>query len=75
MPTFDIILSSYTQAALLTLLSAIGAGDTFIAGALFGALARDMHPLAKNLQFAVDLATLKVQRDGFTDLGKDITVI
>ena len=50
--------------------SAIGAGDTFIAGMIFGLLRhdRDWNPEAK-LRFAVDLATAKVQREGFEGLA------
>jgi ketohexokinase len=50
--------------------STIGAGDTFIAGVLFGILCHfaDWDTEA-SLQFAVDLATQKVQIDGFEGLG------
>ncbi len=50
--------------------SAIGAGDTFIAGVIFGMLRHDhdWDPEAK-LRFAVDLATTKVQREGFAGLA------
>lgn len=52
--------------------STIGAGDTFIAGMLYGLTCRraDWDTRAK-LRFAVDLATLKVQREGFDGLGRD----
>ncbi|OAA66110.1 Carbohydrate/purine kinase [Cordyceps fumosorosea ARSEF 2679] len=58
--------------------SSVGAGDTFIAGMLFGLTtaggdgddaAWDAH---RCVRFAVDLATLKVQREGFAGLGVDI---
>lgn len=48
----------------------MGAGDTFIAGMLYGLLchAQDWDARAK-LRFAVDLASLKVQKEGFGGLG------
>ncbi|KAI1435979.1 hypothetical protein GGR50DRAFT_653068, partial [Xylaria sp. CBS 124048] len=50
--------------------STVGAGDTFIAGILFGFLyhEQDWDQRAK-LGFAVQLATCKVQREGFGGLG------
>lgn len=47
----------------------VGAGDTFVAGILFGLLchANGWGP-ATVLAFAVDLATKKVQREGFAGL-------
>lgn len=49
----------------------MGAGDTFIAGMLFGLLC---HPLdwdtEAKLEFAVRLATRKVQQEGFGDVGQ-----
>lgn len=52
--------------------SSIGAGDTFIAGMLYGLL---RHPTdwdtRSRLSFAVGLASLKVQREGFEGLGLD----
>lgn len=54
--------------------SAIGAGDTFIAGTLFGLLCHtgdwDVH---KMVRFAVDLATLKIQQDGFQGLASKLS--
>jgi fructose-1-phosphate kinase PfkB-like protein len=53
--------------------SAVGAGDTFIAGMLYGLIC---HPgdwsTGRKLGFAVQLATLKVQREGFDGLGADM---
>lgn len=56
--------------------SSVGAGDTFIAGMLYGLTTGscedapwDAH---RCVRFAVDLATLKVQREGFAGLGDDI---
>lgn len=48
----------------------MGAGDTFIAGMLYGLLChvQDWDARAK-LQFAVHLASLKVQKEGFGGLG------
>ncbi|KAM0267814.1 hypothetical protein ACHAPA_005656, partial [Fusarium lateritium] len=52
---------------------AVGAGDTFIAGMLYGLIC---HPgdwsTGRKLGFAVQLATLKVQREGFDGLGADM---
>lgn len=57
----------------MTANSSVGAGDTFVAGMLF---ALTCHPrdwdAAKGLRFAVQLATCKVQRDGFTGVGSDV---
>jgi fructose-1-phosphate kinase PfkB-like protein len=47
--------------------STVGAGDTFIAGMLYG-LFQDWDVGAK-LKFAVSLASLKVQQEGFGGLG------
>ncbi|KAI1663036.1 Ribokinase-like protein [Daldinia decipiens] len=48
----------------------VGAGDTFIAGMLFGLLCHhEDWDTEKKVQFAVQLATRKVQRDGFGGLG------
>ncbi|KAF4338181.1 hypothetical protein FBEOM_7923 [Fusarium beomiforme] len=56
----------------VSVVDAVGAGDTFIAGMLYGLIC---HPgdwtMGKKLGFAVRLATLKVQREGFDELGKD----
>ncbi|KAI1468441.1 Ribokinase-like protein [Daldinia caldariorum] len=48
----------------------VGAGDTFIAGMLFGLLCHhEDWDTERKVQFAVQLATRKVQRDGFDGLG------
>jgi ketohexokinase len=47
--------------------STIGAGDTFIAGMLYG-LHADAWSREAKLEFAVGLATKKVQREGFAGL-------
>jgi fructose-1-phosphate kinase PfkB-like protein len=53
--------------------SAVGAGDTFIAGILYGLICHpDDWSTGKKLTFAVQLATLKVQREGFDGLGVDM---
>ena len=53
--------------------SSVGAGDTFIAGMLYGMVCRgDSWDPRRMLAFGVELATLKVQREGFGSLGADI---
>lgn len=52
--------------------SSVGAGDTFVAGMLYGLVAHaDDWDARQKVRFAVDLATLKVQREGFGGLGVD----
>ncbi|KAL0779495.1 hypothetical protein CaCOL14_003979 [Colletotrichum acutatum] len=51
----------------------VGAGDTFVAGMLYGLICQaDTWDVTHKLGFAVALATLKVQREGFGGLGDDI---
>ncbi|OAA45125.1 Carbohydrate/purine kinase [Beauveria brongniartii RCEF 3172] len=56
--------------------ASVGAGDTFIAGMLYGLTTggREDKPwdARRCVRFAVDLATLKVQREGFAGLGHDV---
>ncbi|KAF5974513.1 hypothetical protein FCOIX_8199 [Fusarium coicis] len=53
--------------------AAVGAGDTFIAGMLYGLICHpDDWSMGQKLGFAVRLATLKVQREGFDGLGRDM---
>lgn len=50
----------------------MGAGDTFVAGMLYGLLAHGTDwDERRKVRFAVGLATLKVQREGFDGLGHD----
>ena len=49
--------------------SAIGAGDTFIAGMLYSLLCRDEWPLEHKLAFSNELAGRKVAQEGFSGLG------
>lgn len=54
--------------------SSLGAGDTFIAGVLFGLICHpDDWSAEAKLAFGVELATRKVQRDGFAGLGNTNT--
>jgi sugar/nucleoside kinase (ribokinase family) len=56
--------------------SSVGAGDTFIAGMLFGlmeeARLENSVDLLSTLKFANRLASLKAGREGFSDLGADV---
>ncbi|KAL1847662.1 hypothetical protein VTK73DRAFT_10302 [Phialemonium thermophilum] len=64
----DLVFYSRTWAEVSHILT-IGAGDTFVAGILFGvACHRRDWDLEQKLRFAVDLATRKVQIDGFAGL-------
>ncbi|TQV99251.1 hypothetical protein V2A60_004734 [Cordyceps javanica] len=60
----------------ITVVDSVGAGDTFIAGMLFvlskNSLDGAPWDAYRCVRFAVDLATLKVQREGFAGLGDDI---
>ncbi|KAJ0164748.1 Ketohexokinase [Colletotrichum tanaceti] len=53
--------------------ASVGAGDTFVAGMLYGLIWQsDTWDTADKLGYAVELATLKVQREGFGGLGNDM---
>lgn len=56
------------------IVDAVGAGDTFVAGMLYGLLCRagdwDLHRMVR---FAVDLATTKIQQDGFEGLASKLS--
>lgn len=54
--------------------SAIGAGDTFVAGVMYGLLCRTGDwGVQRTVRFAVDLATIKVQQDGFDGLASKLS--
>ncbi|CAJ2507819.1 Uu.00g090050.m01.CDS01 [Anthostomella pinea] len=51
----------------------VGAGDTFVAGMLFGLLCHgEDWDVETKVRFAVQLATCKVQREGFDGVGADV---
>lgn len=55
----------------------MGAGDTFIAGVLYGLVGSwssqsEEIDYQRTLGFATRLAGLKVKRDGFNGLGEDV---
>ncbi|ROW06064.1 hypothetical protein VMCG_04522 [Cytospora schulzeri] len=53
---------------------AVGAGDTFVAGMLYGLLCRTGDwDLQRMVRFAVDLATTKIQQDGFGGLASKLS--
>lgn len=49
--------------------STVGAGDTFIAGMLFGLTCHSEWDLHQKLQFANELAGRKVTQEGLRGLG------
>lgn len=54
----------------LTLNSTIGAGDTFIAGMLYGLICHGHDwTLSQKMEFANELAGHKVVQEGFAGLG------
>jgi ketohexokinase len=67
----ECVLSVPLRRIVLTPHSTIGAGDTFIAGILFGLIChRDDWSLWDKLDFAIKLAGRKVVQEGFSGLGK-----
>lgn len=61
------------RCTILTLASTIGAGDTFIAGMLYGLTCHsDDWDLSHKLRFANELAGRKVVQEGFSGLGSQM---
>jgi ketohexokinase len=53
--------------------SAVGAGDTFIAGMLYALVCHgEDWDTDRKVRLAVDLATCKVQQEGFEGLGATV---
>lgn len=53
--------------------STVGAGDTFIAGIIFALLCQNEDgDVESKVQFAVQLATCKVQKEGFGGVGREV---
>ncbi|EFQ28032.1 D-sorbose [Colletotrichum graminicola M1.001] len=64
---------SPVQTPVTQVVDSVGAGDTFVAGMLYGLICQtDTWDTADKLDFAVQLATLKVQREGFDELGDEM---
>ncbi|KHO11178.1 hypothetical protein MAA_11256 [Metarhizium robertsii ARSEF 23] len=63
-----------SESGQISVIDPVGAGDTFIAGMLLSLIRNDwpLSDIGKAASFAVRLATLKVQREGFGGLGLDI---
>lgn len=60
-----------SSSTLLTPCSTVGAGDTLIAGVLFGLNRRaNEWDIERTLDFANELAGRKVQQEGFVGLGQ-----
>lgn len=80
-PCYRILPSSLAFTSLVVVLtefithgSAVGAGDTFVAGTLYGLWCVDWA-LHRTVQFAVDLATTKVQQVGFKALASKVQAL
>ncbi|KAI0167106.1 Ribokinase-like protein [Hypoxylon sp. FL1284] len=56
----------------ISVVDTVGAGDTFIAGMLFGLLCHQDWNTERKVEFAVQLATRKVQQDGFDGVGAGV---
>ncbi|OTA61093.1 Ribokinase-like protein [Hypoxylon sp. EC38] len=56
----------------ISVVDTVGAGDTFIAGILFALLCHQDWDTERKVQFAVQLATRKVQQDGFDGVGAEV---
>ncbi|KAK1514879.1 D-sorbose [Colletotrichum abscissum] len=67
------LVKSPVETPVKQVVDSVGAGDTFVAGMLYGLICQaDAWDVTHKLGFAVALATLKVQREGFGGLGDDI---
>ncbi|KAL2288740.1 hypothetical protein FJTKL_03414 [Diaporthe vaccinii] len=74
LPTKQIFNVTPEPKVTVQIVDAIGAGDTFVAGVLYGLLCRRGEWTDQRIiRFAVDLATTKIQQDGFGGLASKMS--
>ncbi|KUI52758.1 Ketohexokinase [Cytospora mali] len=74
LPSREVIHITPASDPAVQIVDAVGAGDTFVAGMLYGLLCRTEDWDAQRMvRFAVDLATLKIQQDGFRGLASKLS--
>ncbi|KUI71551.1 Ketohexokinase [Cytospora mali] len=74
LPSREVIHITPVSDPAVQIVDAVGAGDTFVAGMLYGLLCRTGDwDVQRMVRFAVDLATLKIQQDGFRGLASKLS--